>query len=110
MSTANFVEPDVLACGINFGSPPNTAASSSWREVDLTFSALASCDPVAAIGVVPGTLPVRLVVTQALASTEFRQGTLSAVLYTVDGSFGLLGTIDDAVEMTPLSDTPKGDG
>lgn len=110
LAMANSADLDLAACGINFGSPPNTAASSSWREVDLRASEFVTCDPVAAIGVLPGAQPVRVVVSEALATTAALQGSLSAVLYTVDGAFGLLDNVEDATEARPLSDAPKGSG
>jgi hypothetical protein len=108
LAMANVSVQDAFSCGINFGTPPNTAEDDSWRDIDLTASSFASCDTITAIEVAPGTQPARLVVSGAQPSTEALQGSLTAVLYTVDDSFGLLGTGSDATEARTLSDTPKG--
>ena len=108
LAMANVSVADALSCGINFGSPPNTAKDDSWRDVDLTASSFGSCDTITAIEVAPGTQPVRVVVTGAQPSTVALQGGLTAVLYTVDGSFGLLGTASDATAARSLTDSVKG--
>jgi hypothetical protein len=108
LQMANLVDFDAFACGINPGTPPSTAIGSSWRFIDLTAAALASCDTMIAAEATPGNQVVRLVVSDALASTEALQGSLTAVLYTRDGAFGLLSSTDDVTEAPALSDTPKG--
>jgi S-layer homology domain len=110
LQMANFSEFDAFSCGINFGTPTNTAEPDSWRDIDLTAAFLASCDTVTAIPVLPGRQVVRLITSGALASTEALQGSLSASLYTVNNSFGLLGAAEEATEARTLSDTPKRTG
>jgi hypothetical protein len=108
LQMANVSEFDAFSCGINFGTPPNTAEPDSWRDIDLTAAFLGSCDTVTAIPVAPGRQVVRLITSGALASTEALQGSLSAMLYTIDDSFGLLGAAEEATEARALTDTPKG--
>ena len=110
LAMENVSVADAFSCGINFGTPPNTAEDDSWRDIDLTASSFASCDTMTAIEVGPGSQRVRIVVSGALPSTEALQGSLTAVLYTVDGSFGLLGTGSNATEARTLTDTPKNPG
>jgi hypothetical protein len=49
-----------------------------------------------------------MVISGALATTEARGGSISAILYTADGLFGLLDDNDHQTEAPTLSDTPKG--
>jgi len=110
LQLANFTAQDALACGINFGTATNTVFPSSFRFVDLITPSVATCDTMTAVGVDPGSLIVRLVVLEALGTTEALQGGISAVLYTADSAFALSGATDEAIESPPLSDTPKDSG
>ncbi|MGH8944248.1 MAG: S-layer homology domain-containing protein, partial [Acidimicrobiia bacterium] len=103
---ANEVEGDVLSCGINFGTPPNTAESDSIRSMDLTFSFFETCSTTTAVNVAPGTQLVRITTGGALPTTQALQGNLTAVLYTVDEAFALASPAD-AVEFPEISDEPK---
>jgi hypothetical protein len=106
VETTNEVTADVFGCAINFGTPPSTAEPDSIRTIDLTFSIAETCSTTTAVVVSPGTQLVRIVTGEALASTQARQGSLTAVLYTVDGVFPLSGPTD-AVEFPSFDDTPR---
>jgi hypothetical protein len=107
LQLANLTNLDAFSCGINFGTPTTTVFPNSLRFVDLTTDIAGTCATVAAGAVTPGNLLVRMVVLDALGTTEALQGSLSAVLYTVDGAFSLLDATDEAIEPPVLSDTPK---
>ena len=102
----NEVEQDVASCGINFGTPTNTAESDSIRSMDLSFSLFETCSTATAVGVAPGTQLVRVVTAGALPSTQALEGNLTAVLYTVGNAFALASPLD-AVEFPEISDEPK---
>ena len=105
----NIPDPDVFGCGINTGGATNLAQADSWRAVDLFANASDTCSTQTALLVSPGSQPVRVVITQALASTNAFGGNISAVLYTADDTVGLLEKgSGEQVEMRPLSDSPKG--
>lgn len=109
LEIANEVTEDVLGCGINFGTPPTTAEPDSVRTIDLFFSVFETCSTTTAVGVAPGTQLVRLVTGQAVASTQARQGSLTAVLYTVDSVFPLASPTD-VVDFPEYDDSPTRDG
>jgi hypothetical protein len=105
----NITEGDIFGCGINTGGATNSAQADSWRVVDLTTDFADTCSTQTALLVSPGSQPVRVVITQALASTTAFGGNISAVLYTADDAIGLLEeSSGDQVEMRPLSDSQKG--
>ncbi len=106
LEIANEVTQDVLGCGINFGTPPASAEPDSIRTIDLFFSIAETCSTTTAVGVSPGTQLVRMVTAGALPSTQARQGSLTAVLYTVDGAFALASP-SDAVEFPDYDDSPR---
>jgi hypothetical protein len=105
----NTVSEDAFGCGINAGGATNVAQADSWRVVDLTTTVADTCSTQTAFLVSPGSQPVRVVITQALASTNAYGGNISAVLYTADDAIGLHEESSGTqVEMRPLSDSPKG--
>ena len=99
---------DAFFCGINAGGSPSVAQTDSWRLVDLTTSLGDTCATKTVGFVTPGNYVARIVVSDALGSTEAHAGVLSATLYTDDGVFGLLGEYDQQTESGSISDTPKG--
>ena len=110
LQMANLSDSDALSCGINFGTPTTTVEPDSLRFVDLTFNQVDTCDTITAIAVAPGDQLVRMVVLGALGTTDTLQGSISAVLYTVENAFSLLGTAEEAIEPPELSDIPKDTG
>lgn len=104
----NLIESDALACGINTGGSVNLALSDSWRGVDLTSDSFETCATQSAAEVSAGSMVARLVIVQALDSSEVLSGNISAILYPDGGSFGLLASVDEQVEARTLSDEPKG--
>jgi hypothetical protein len=105
----NLPDGDIFGCGINTGGATNVAQADSWRAVDLTANFADTCSTMTSLLVSPGSHPVRVVISQALASTEAFGGNITAVLYTADDTIGLLEEgSGEQVEMRPLSDSPKG--
>jgi hypothetical protein len=105
----NLAESDIFGCGINTGGATNLALADSWRTVDLLVDTNDTCSTQTAFLVSPGSQPVRVVISQALASTSAFGGNISAVLYTADDTIGLLEeSSGEQVELRPLSDSPKG--
>ena len=86
---------DVPVCGVNLGTPTNTAQEDSFRIV--VVNPLSQCETATAVSVGPGNQVVRLVVLGSLASTEALGGSVSAVLYS-GGNFELLGAEENATE------------
>ena len=76
---ANFAVLTSPVCGVNLGSPPDTAVEDSFRIIDLTVSPLGQCETAVAVNVSPGARQVRLVVLGAAQSTEALGGSVSAV-------------------------------
>ena len=104
--TENLSELDAFSCGINTGGSPVVAQGDSIRRIDLTTAAYGVCATQTGFVVTPGTYVARLTIAGALNTTETRGGHINAVLYSEDGFYSLLGTADDQVEFTPLSDEP----
>ena len=103
----NLEDSDAFVCGINFGGPPTSAHPGSWRIVDLISSTASNCDTTAAAAVSPGNLTARVVVAESIPTSQALQGTLSAVLYTDDGSISLLSSVDEATQAPAVSDEAK---
>lgn len=99
---------DAFACGINPGGSPALALGDSWRTVDLTANFFETCATETALAVNPGRATVRLVISDANASTEVGAGSITAVLYTDKGLFSLLGAAPEGVEAREVPDVPKG--
>lgn len=95
---------DAFACGINAGSSPSLAVSDSWRFIDLRVDSFDTCSTDTAFTVSPGTQLVRLVISGANGSTAAYGGSITAVLYTDSGAFGLLDAQLREEEARPLSD------
>lgn len=104
---ANLSESDALYCGVNTGGSVSQAQADSWRVVDLTTDGYETCATQTALPVSAGPIVARLVIFEALGTTEVHGGNISATLYPDAGFFGLLGAVDDQVEATTLSDEPK---
>ena len=104
--TENLSELDAFSCGIDTGGSPVVAQGDSIRRIDLTTAAYGVCATQTGFVVTPGTYVARLTIAGALNTTETRGGHINAVLYSEDGFYSLLGTADDQVEFTPLSDEP----
>lgn len=104
----NTTAADAFFCGINSGGSPGAARGDSWRVVDLTASTADTCATSTAGLVTPGNYVARIVVTQALGTTQAHSGMISATLYTANGVFGLLGDFDEQTEPGQVSDEPKG--
>lgn len=106
---ANPSTSDAFFCGINTGGSTAQANGDSWRVIDLTTSAADTCSTQTAYYVAPGSETARVVLTQALASTEAYAGSISAMLYSGSGVFGLLGEDERNIDAPrEVSDTPKG--
>lgn len=104
----NTMEADVFSCGLNTGGAVDTAQTDSWRVVDLSSDSYGTCSTDTALSVSPGTQIVRLVLSGAESTTLAYGGRLTAVLYTQDGSFGLLGEPSgDSSRARSVSDSPK---
>lgn len=85
------------------------ANGDSWRAVDLITNTADTCSTQTAYPVDAGNETARVILTQALPSTEAYSGNVSAMLYAGDGVFGLLGDDDRNVDPSrELADTPKG--
>lgn len=74
-------------CGIDAGGSWSVAQTDSWRLVDLTASIGDICATRTVGLVTPGNYIARIVVSDALGSTEAHARLLSATLYTEDGGF-----------------------
>lgn len=98
---------DAFSCGINTGGSPGLALPDSWRTVDLTANFSDTCTTETAIPVTPGSKTIRLVVSGANADTEVGAATLTVVLYTNSGFFGLLGETPDQIEAPDIPDVRK---
>jgi hypothetical protein len=101
---------EFLACGINTGGDVSLALPDSWRVVDLSNDWYDTCSTETNIFVSPGTQSVRLVITGAQSSTRHLGGSITAIFYPDDSSFGLLNTADDQAPAPSLPDASQEDG
>jgi hypothetical protein len=87
----NFADFDTAACGISSGST-SSALGDSWRPIDLNSDTLETCATQTAFPVAAGSQLVRLIVAEALSTTQTLAASIAAVFYPLDTTAGLLST------------------